>query len=68
MPLMEIWMTHLHRDSRTKEVESTAAWGGQLELGALTHSLRKHIVETIFLKNGDRLLKTKMESPPILWV
>ncbi|KAL1132993.1 hypothetical protein V6Z11_A12G010200 [Gossypium hirsutum] len=38
-----IWMTHLHRDSRTKEVESTAAWGGQLELGALTHSLRKHI-------------------------
>ncbi|TYG88278.1 hypothetical protein ES288_A12G009100v1 [Gossypium darwinii] len=40
-----IWMTHLHRDSRTKEVESTAAWGGQLELGALTHSLRKHIVD-----------------------
>ncbi|KAF9624449.1 hypothetical protein IFM89_011457 [Coptis chinensis] len=27
-----------------KEVESTAAWGGQLELGALTHCLRKHIV------------------------
>lgn len=27
-----------------KEVESTAAWGGQLELGALTHCLRKHIM------------------------
>ncbi|XWS31669.1 hypothetical protein CRYUN_Cryun23aG0096000 [Craigia yunnanensis] len=27
-----------------KEVESTAAWGGQLELGALTHCLRKHIL------------------------
>ncbi|KAJ8624016.1 hypothetical protein MRB53_032546 [Persea americana] len=26
------------------EVESTAAWGGQLELRALTHCLRKHIV------------------------
>uniref|UniRef100_A0A1D1Y7C7 OTU domain-containing protein 6B n=1 Tax=Anthurium amnicola TaxID=1678845 RepID=A0A1D1Y7C7_9ARAE len=26
------------------EVESTAAWGGQLELGALTHCLKKHIV------------------------
>ncbi|KAH6799503.1 Cysteine proteinases superfamily protein [Perilla frutescens var. frutescens] len=26
-----------------KEIESTAAWGGQLELGALTHCLRKHI-------------------------
>ncbi|KAL4197314.1 hypothetical protein AMTRI_Chr04g250480 [Amborella trichopoda] len=27
-----------------KEVESTVAWGGQLELGALTHCLKKHIV------------------------
>lgn len=27
-----------------KEVESTAAWGGQLELGALTHCLQKHIL------------------------
>ncbi|KAK8262940.1 hypothetical protein V6Z12_D12G009600 [Gossypium hirsutum] len=27
-----------------KEVESTAAWGGQLELGALTRCLRKHIM------------------------
>ncbi|KAG7566761.1 OTU domain [Arabidopsis suecica] len=26
-----------------REVESTAAWGSQLELGALTHCLRKHI-------------------------
>ncbi|XP_019417961.1 PREDICTED: OTU domain-containing protein 6B-like [Lupinus angustifolius] len=26
-----------------KEVESTAVWGGQLELGALTHCLKKHI-------------------------
>lgn len=26
-----------------KEVESTAAWGGQLELGALTHCLKKPI-------------------------
>ncbi|CAM6105542.1 unnamed protein product [Calypogeia fissa] len=26
------------------EVQSTAAWGGQLELGALSHALRKHIV------------------------
>ncbi|KAH7661118.1 Ubiquitinyl hydrolase 1 protein [Dioscorea alata] len=26
------------------EVENTAAWGGQLELGALTHCLKKHIV------------------------
>eukprot|EP00246_Nothoceros_aenigmaticus_P013224 TRINITY_DN4469_c0_g1_i1.p1 TRINITY_DN4469_c0_g1~~TRINITY_DN4469_c0_g1_i1.p1 ORF type:complete len:318 (-),score=74.52 TRINITY_DN4469_c0_g1_i1:263-1216(-) len=26
------------------DVESTASWGGQLELGALSHSLRKHIV------------------------
>jgi OTU domain-containing protein 6 len=27
-----------------QEIESTAAWGGHLELGALTHCLRKHIV------------------------
>ncbi|GLT95810.1 hypothetical protein SLE2022_134720 [Rubroshorea leprosula] len=27
-----------------KEVESTAAWERQLELGALTHCLRKHIM------------------------
>ncbi|KAJ6808740.1 OTU domain-containing protein 6B-like [Iris pallida] len=27
-----------------EEVETTAAWGGQLELGALMHSLKKHIV------------------------
>ncbi|KAK8639561.1 hypothetical protein V6N13_137936 [Hibiscus sabdariffa] len=27
-----------------KKVESTAAWGGQLELEALTHCLRKHIM------------------------
>ncbi|KAM6541016.1 hypothetical protein CsatB_005463 [Cannabis sativa] len=27
-----------------KEVETTAAWGGQLELEALTHCLRKHIM------------------------
>ncbi|XP_074278925.1 OVARIAN TUMOR DOMAIN-containing deubiquitinating enzyme 5-like [Silene latifolia] len=27
-----------------REVESTAAWGGQLELEALTHCLRKHIL------------------------
>lgn len=27
-----------------EEIESTAAWGGQLELGALTHCLKKHIV------------------------
>ncbi|XP_020690672.1 deubiquitinase OTUD6B [Dendrobium catenatum] len=27
-----------------EEVESTAAWGGQLELGALTHCLKKHII------------------------
>ncbi|CAA7030482.1 unnamed protein product [Microthlaspi erraticum] len=27
-----------------REVETTAAWGGQLELGALTHCLRKHIM------------------------
>uniref|UniRef100_A0A7N0ZQS6 OTU domain-containing protein n=1 Tax=Kalanchoe fedtschenkoi TaxID=63787 RepID=A0A7N0ZQS6_KALFE len=27
-----------------KEVESTAVWGGQLELGALTHCLKKHIL------------------------
>ncbi|KAH9295833.1 hypothetical protein KI387_039421, partial [Taxus chinensis] len=27
-----------------REVESTAAWGGQLELEALAHSLRKHMV------------------------
>ncbi|XP_010523994.2 PREDICTED: OTU domain-containing protein 6B [Tarenaya hassleriana] len=27
-----------------RDVESTAAWGGQLELGALTHCLRKHIM------------------------
>ncbi|KAG6542239.1 hypothetical protein Mapa_016367 [Marchantia paleacea] len=26
------------------EVESTAAWGGQLELGALSHAMKKHIV------------------------
>ncbi|KAH6771328.1 Cysteine proteinases superfamily protein [Perilla frutescens var. hirtella] len=29
-----------------KEIESTAAWGGQLELGALTHCLKQHI--TVF--------------------
>lgn len=27
-----------------KEIESTASWGGQLELGALTHILKKHIM------------------------
>ncbi|WOL16217.1 hypothetical protein Cni_G24999 [Canna indica] len=27
-----------------EEVESTAVWGGQLELSALTHCLRKHII------------------------
>ncbi|XP_072969475.1 OVARIAN TUMOR DOMAIN-containing deubiquitinating enzyme 5 isoform X2 [Typha angustifolia] len=27
-----------------KEVEATASWGGQLELGALTHCLKKHIM------------------------
>ncbi|XP_074583795.1 OVARIAN TUMOR DOMAIN-containing deubiquitinating enzyme 5-like [Curcuma longa] len=27
-----------------EEVESTAAWGGQLELGALVHCLKKHII------------------------
>lgn len=27
-----------------REVESTAVWGGQLELGALTHCLQKHIM------------------------
>ncbi|KAJ7972907.1 OTU domain-containing protein 6B [Quillaja saponaria] len=27
-----------------REVESTAVWGGQLELGALIHCLRKHIM------------------------
>ncbi|KAL2922313.1 Deubiquitinase OTUD6B [Bienertia sinuspersici] len=27
-----------------REVESTAAWGGQLELGALTHCLKKRIM------------------------
>ncbi|XVF21902.1 hypothetical protein REPUB_Repub12eG0129100 [Reevesia pubescens] len=27
-----------------KELESTAAWGGHLEVGALTHCLRKHIM------------------------
>ncbi|TKV90677.1 hypothetical protein SEVIR_9G044700v4 [Setaria viridis] len=27
-----------------QEIESTAAWGGHLELGALTHCLKKHIV------------------------
>lgn len=27
-----------------EEVQTTAAWGGQLELGALTHCLKKHIV------------------------
>lgn len=27
-----------------REIESTAAWGGHLELEALTHSLRKHMI------------------------
>ncbi|XP_071742184.1 OVARIAN TUMOR DOMAIN-containing deubiquitinating enzyme 5 [Rutidosis leptorrhynchoides] len=31
-------------ESYCNEVESTAAWGGQLELGALTHCLQKHIM------------------------
>lgn len=31
-------------ESYCKEVESTAAWGGQLELGALTHCLKQHIM------------------------
>ncbi|CAI9087118.1 OLC1v1021110C1 [Oldenlandia corymbosa var. corymbosa] len=30
--------------SYCKDVESTAAWGGQLELRALTHCLKKHIM------------------------
>lgn len=31
-------------ESYCTEVETTAVWGGQLELGALTHCLRKHII------------------------
>ncbi|CAI0468017.1 unnamed protein product [Linum tenue] len=31
-------------ESYCEEVESTAAWGGQLELGALTHCLKKPIM------------------------
>lgn len=31
-------------ESYCKEVESTAAWGGHLELEALTHCLRKHVL------------------------
>lgn len=31
-------------ESYCTEVESTAVWGGQLELGALTHCLKKHIM------------------------
>ncbi|KAD6794975.1 hypothetical protein E3N88_05871 [Mikania micrantha] len=31
-------------ESYCNEIESTAAWGGQLELGALTHCLKKHIM------------------------
>lgn len=31
-------------ESYCADVEATASWGGQLELGALSHSLRKHIV------------------------
>ncbi|KAL3642750.1 OVARIAN TUMOR DOMAIN-containing deubiquitinating enzyme 5 [Castilleja foliolosa] len=31
-------------ESYCREIESTAAWGGQLELGALTHCLKKHIM------------------------
>ncbi|KAL6968448.1 OVARIAN TUMOR DOMAIN-containing deubiquitinating enzyme 5 [Sarracenia purpurea var. burkii] len=31
-------------ESYCREVESTAAWGGQLELGALTRCLKKHIM------------------------
>ncbi|KAI3524308.1 hypothetical protein L1887_02961 [Cichorium endivia] len=35
---------HERFESYCNEVESTAAWGGQLELGALTHCLKKHII------------------------
>ncbi|CAI9285624.1 unnamed protein product [Lactuca saligna] len=35
---------HERFESYCNEVESTAAWGGQLELGALTHCLKKHIM------------------------
>ncbi|KAJ4832109.1 hypothetical protein Tsubulata_028056 [Turnera subulata] len=31
-------------NSLTETFESTSAWGGQLELGALTHCLKKHIM------------------------
>ncbi|KAL3814521.1 hypothetical protein ACJIZ3_015789 [Penstemon smallii] len=31
-------------ENHCKEIESTAAWGGQLELGALTHCLKKPIM------------------------
>lgn len=31
-------------ESYCREVETTAAWGGHLELGALTHCLKKHIM------------------------
>lgn len=31
-------------ESYCKDVESTAAWGGHLELEALTHCLRKHVL------------------------
>ncbi|CAN1199911.1 OVARIAN TUMOR DOMAIN-containing deubiquitinating enzyme 5 [Linum perenne] len=31
-------------ESYCKEIESTAAWGGQLELGALTHCLKRPIM------------------------
>ncbi|KAL4329033.1 hypothetical protein AHAS_Ahas13G0259600 [Arachis hypogaea] len=33
-----------HRNLKTKEVESTALWGGQLEVGALTPWLKKNIM------------------------
>jgi len=35
---------HERFEKYCRETESTAAWGGQLELRALTHSLRKHMV------------------------
>uniref|UniRef100_A0A5B7C0C8 OTU domain-containing protein n=1 Tax=Davidia involucrata TaxID=16924 RepID=A0A5B7C0C8_DAVIN len=50
-----------------REVESTAAWGGQLELGALTHCLKKHImIYSGSFPDVEMGKEYKSESPSIM--
>ncbi|KAK9809985.1 hypothetical protein WJX72_003005 [[Myrmecia] bisecta] len=49
-----------------REVEDTAAWGGQVELGALAHSLQRHIiVYSVGLPAVDMGIEYKGKAPSL---